>query len=241
MKKVKVIVAMVMTTLVLANVMGCNGKKETAKPNTENKVEIEQKEEVVDYKKLYKDEIDKLIAEFGQFDASEVGYPVKGVKYGELIDFDNDKIPEMLVAHDQKVLIYKVKDGEAKCIYEEKAESKYRQTDIARDININLEDGKVSLVIYKTQRPAHEEVINVVTIENNEVKIKKLYGKIKGDSDNPLGEKLQEFYIDDKSVSSEEYNKVHDEFIKNSKSIDLVGENDISGKANLEEFINSLK
>lgn len=235
MKKSKLLVLLLMLTFVIGSFIGCKGIKE------ENNQSNESKEEV-DYKALYKEEVDKLIGEFGKYENPASGGIVKGVKYGELIDFNNDEVPEMIILHDKQVLLYTIEDDKLKCVYEGTVGSRYAQSDVSYNFGINDKGEEVYIVINDSEATWTEEVISIVTMKDKEVVIKKLNAKTAPDNDRPIRENLISFYIDDKEVSKEEYDKIYDSIVNNCKTIDVAVDNSPEkAVAELERFLQSLQ
>lgn len=233
MKSIKGLIVILVFTIIVTNIVGCNKK------NQENKITIEK--EVLNYKALYKEELNSLIEKFGKFENQDNGLPVKGVKYAELVNFDKDEIPEMIVIHDMKILVYKIKDGNAKCIYEGNVGSRYGQSDVSYRVGINTNGEKPSLIVYHAEKIWEEERISVVTIENDEVISKELYAKAKEGNDIPIRENLNSYFIENKATTVDEYNSVYNSIVKNAKSIDVCWEEEPATRSNLESFLLSLE
>lgn len=245
MRKSKSLIAMLIFTVIASSVIGCGDEKKESTEvgniqNEEKQVE-EKKEEVVDYKAVYKDEISSLINKFGKYEDPGNGLPIKGVKYGELIDFDKDKVPEMVVLHDMKVLLYKIKDGKAECIYEEKLGSRFGQTDVSYTLGINTKSERPSLIVYHSTSEWKEENISIVTVENNKVVTKELYARTNKDLNMPDRKELEEFFVNNESKTADEYNSIYNSIVKEDKEIDACWNQEPATKNQLEKFLASLQ
>lgn len=244
MKPLKLFLALLMTTSILAFSVGCNKDSDSSKepPKVHQPTQISISE-LTNYKKIYKEEVDRLISEFGKFDDSESGTAIKGLKYGSLVDFDNDKIPEMIVSYNQRVLLYKIIDNKAVCLYDEPVETTYKKMDLSRIILVNSTTETPSLIVSKTTKPTMEERIQIITLNDGKVVIDNLYGKIADGIDPPMPSesKLVQFYWNDKEISEEEYNKLHSTFINKDNYIELCWDIEPATKSSLEDFIISLQ
>ena len=102
MRKIKGVMLLLAIIFVFSNGVGCTSKQEDKEVDNIVQEEIdkeeveEQEEEIVDYKALYKEEVNSLIDKYGKFETESTGM-IKGIKYGQLIDFDKDEIPEMII------------------------------------------------------------------------------------------------------------------------------------------------
>ena len=269
MKDLRVISLVLACSLLICNVVGCNKEvpdkiedKEVPE-NVVSKVE-ESNNKVVEYtenrvnqnkdnnnvnmekdglnvKGIYKNEINKLINKYGKFYSEQQWYPISGLKYAELIKFDEDEIPEMLVIHDMKVLLYTIKDGKVILVYEDDIGGRYSQSDVAYTIGINTYSEKTSLIVYKTEQCWQEESIKIVSLEQGVPIFKRLYAKTKPNNELPNRENLISFSIDDEVTTEDEYYKVYDNIVKPARSIDVCWDLEPASKANLEAFIQALK
>ncbi|MGL4773771.1 MAG: hypothetical protein ACRC2K_09425 [Clostridium sp.] len=267
MTKAKKIIALIVCTLLTVTIVACGKTTEEEKP-TPNKpeeittpakpeevkptkpVEVKptkpaevttpNKPQVVSYKTLYKQELDNLIKKYGKFVKEKPEDLVKGVKYAQLVDFDKDKVPEMIVIHDMKVLLYTIKDNKAVCIYEKEIGSRYGQTDVSYRLGINTSGEKVSLINYGSKKEWSEERISIVTVENGKVVIKELYAKAKENNDMPSRENLVSYYIDNKATTQSEYNKIYYSTVENALNIDACWNEEPATKSNLETFLSTL-
>lgn len=243
-RKLKGIIAVIICTVITTTgALGCSEKKEEKQSDnvkTEEKQDEEKKEEVVDYKAIYKDEMNNLINKFGKYEDPGNGLPIKGVKYAELIDFDKDKTPEMVAVHDMKVLLYKVKNKKAECIYEGKLGSRFGQTDVSTTLGINTKSEKPSLIVYHSTSEWKEERISIITVENDKVVTKELYAKTNKDLNMPDRKELSEFFIDNESKTGDEYNAIYNSTVKEAKQIDVCWNQEPATKNQLEKFISSL-
>lgn len=230
-----------MLTITLTSFAGCKEKKVESNNKTTKENEVVEEKKEVNYKALYKEEVDKLISEFGKYDNPGNGLPIKGVKYGELLDFDKDNIPEMIILHDMKVLLYKVRDNKVQCIAEGSVGSKYAQSDINYTFGINVNENGTSIVIPNSKSEWTEELISIVTVENNNSVIKKLTAKTAPDNGIPIRDSLISYYIDDQEVSKDEYYKIYDSQVKNCKNINAMIDESPGNASELETFIQSLQ
>lgn len=203
--------------------------KEEQKSDVQNKLKQEE-EKGLNYKALYKSELNNLNEN-----------SIKGFRYGELIDFDMDNIPEMIMLYDMKVALYTIKNGKVEACYEKKLGSRYGQGDVSYRIGINTKDQKVSIINYDAKNSWQEELIDIVTLEKGNVEIKKLYAKAKKDNDTPIRENLVEFYIDNKPVTLDTYNSIYNSTVKEAKQIDAWGNGEAENKELFNKFISLLE
>ena len=248
MRKIRVFITMLIVGTIILTSIGCSEQSEknnsSSIKNEENQVDKDNKKdekELVDYKAIYKEEVEQLISKYGKFKDPGNSLTITGVKYGELLDFDNSGIPEMIIVHDRKVLLYTIKDGIATCIYEGEAGSRYGQTDLAYTIGINTSNEKPYLIVYHSTKEWTDENISLITLEKGNIITKELAAKTDGNNDIPNRESLVSFYIDGKSVTDQEYNKVYDSIVKDAKEIDVCWNNNSATDSDLENFLNSLQ
>ena len=258
MRKIKGVMLLLAIIFVFSNGVGCTTKQEDKAVDNivqeeidNDKEEIEkqdeeegtEEEEVVNYKDLYNEEINSLIDKYGRFETESTGM-IKGIKYGQLIDFDKDEIPEMIILHDRQVVLYTIKDGEVKCIYEGVIGARYGQTDVSYSFMVNDDSENPSLIVPHSEKEWIEEKITIVTVEDGEAKIKELYAKVDElalDANMFLRETLIEFFIDNQNVTKDEYNNIYNSIVKEAKNIDACWNYESATSSELEAFINSLK
>ena len=249
MRKIKGVMLLLAIIFVFSNGVGCTSKQEDKEVDNIVQEEIdkeeveEQEEEIVDYKALYKEEVNSLIDKYGRFETESTGM-IKGIKYGQLIDFDKDEIPEMIILHDMQVMLYTIKDGEVKCIYEGVIGERYGQSDVSYTFRVNDNSENPSLTVYNSEKTWEEEKITIVTVEDGEAKIKELYAKVDElalDANMFLRETLIEFFIDNQNVTKDEYNNIYNSIVKEAKNIDACWNYESATSSELETFINSLQ
>lgn len=120
----------------------------------------------------------------------------------------------MVMLYDKKVLLYNIKDGKVEAVYEKRLGSRYGQSDVSYRLGINTKDEKISIINYDSKNAWQEELIEIITLENGKVVIKKLYAKAKKDNDIPVRDNLVEFFIDDKPTTLDNYNSIYNSTVK---------------------------
>ena len=246
MRKIKGVMLLLAIIFVFSNGVGCTSKQEDKEVDNIVQEEIdkeeveEQEEEIVDYKALYKEEVNSLIDKYGRFETESTGM-IKGIKYGQLIDFDKDEIPEMIILHDMQVMLYTIKDGEVKCIYDGVIGERYGQSDVSYTFRVNDNSENPSLTVYNSEKTWEEEKITIVTVENGEAKTKELYAKTESGNNIPIRDNLIEFFIDNQNVTKDEYNNIYNSIVKEAKNIDACWNYESATLSELEAFINSLQ
>ena len=249
MRKIKKVMLLLAIIFVFSNSIGCTRNQEDKEVDNivkeeihidKEEVEEQEEEEVVAYKALYKEEVNSLIDKYGKFETGPAGM-IKGIKYGQLIDFDKDEIPEMIILHDMQVMLYTIKDGEVKCIYEGIIGERYGQSDVSYTLRVNDNSENPGLIVYNSEKTWEEERITIVTVENGEAKTKELYAKTESGNDIPIRDNLIEFFIDNQNVTKDEYNNIYNSIVKEAKSIDACWNYESATSSELETFINSLQ
>lgn len=247
---VLILVLIIMTTVACNRDEKNTGKDLTSNDKTDNndKTGIEngtntKDEEAIDYKTLYLEEFNSLIDRFGKYDDSESGNAVKGVKYGDLIDFDGDGIPEMLVAHDSRVLLYRIENGEVKSIYDERAGDRYLGREIF-SISINRDTDPPCLIVYRSEHILAEDRAEILTVKNGEIQKQEICARVRDgveDEDTVEEEEFENFSIDGETVTEEEYYEIYNSLVKDAEDIDLTYSQEPATKDNLEDFIKLLE
>lgn len=206
-------------------------QKDNVQVKEKSKDDIEKEsEKVLNYKDLYKKEVNNLIET-----------PIKSFRYGELIDFDKDNIPEMIMLYDMKVVLYTIKNGKVEAVYEKRLGSKYGQSDVSYRLGINTKDEKISIINYDSKNTWQEELIEIITLEKGNVAIKKLYAKAKKDNDIPVRNNLVEFFIDGEPTTLDKYNSIYNSTVEQAKQIDALGNGESENEQLLNSFLSSLE
>lgn len=206
-------------------------RKDTVQVKKKPQDDIQKEsEEGVNYKALYKKEVNNLI-----------GTPIKRFRYGELIDFDKDNIPEMVMLYHRGVVLYTIKGGKVEAVYEKEIGCRYGQGDVSYRLGINTKNEKISIINYNSENSWEEELIEIITLEKGNVVIKKLYAKAKKDNYIPVRENLVEFFIDDKPTTLDKYNSIYNSTVKEAKQIDTLTNGESESKELLNRFLSSLE
>lgn len=196
-----------------------------------------------DYKSAYLEEINTLIKKHGKHVQSSPDSLVKGVQFARLIDFENDKVPEMVVLCDLKVAIYSFTDSKVAKIYEANLGPEFGHTDVSTRFAITNYDNAFYVITYNSPSEWTTESITACTILNNKPMIKKLYAETDPNNEDslPTPDYLVKFKIDEADVSKEDYLSLRKSLFANKENIDACWGNEPATLSNLDNFIKSLK
>ncbi|NLT64191.1 MAG: hypothetical protein GXY01_06960 [Clostridiales bacterium] len=204
--------------------IGGTGEKnadQTEKENTETAYD-DKTEEETDYKELYLDKVTEFVGKYGEYDIDPDTQAVNGVKYGELIDFENDGVPEMLLICNRTAYIFGCVGSDIVELLNTPIGTAFGCTDVSYFLNISEVDGKTYIIADNTTAGWSEDNWTAFTVEDGAVTKKQFFAKTDGNNDYPDIEFLNSFYIDGSEVSSEEYLSQRSLLRENARSIDAV-------------------
>lgn len=209
----------------------------------------------------YSNIVDDIIANGGMYNYDQNNYCWKGLVYGELIDFDNNGSEEMLVVYRDMnddtfafgtIAVYGNNNGIAEKLYEEKIGEYLGQSDIGYFIAIKEKDERKYLYLNRFNDYYYDdkdiETISVFSMFDGKSEIINYYGEITPWWDTGIFEYTL-CKRNGEIISESEYLNETNEYLENSKEIDLVyGMNEsyqygtfFPTKNSLETFVNTLK
>ena len=178
-----------------------------------------------------------------------------GTKYGTLIDFEKDAVPELVLLHDRVIQVYRFDGQKSTLIYEKKAGQRVNQTDVSNTFRINLTGDKPTLITYNSEEWYDEvrdyekmELINVFTVINGEANVTKLMANGAPPEEFPALKDFANFEINGQKVTYDEYEAVKQSYMAGGKEVDacwnhawIEPEAGIDVAANYNEFVDFLK
>ena len=201
----------------VANAFG----KEVSWDGNTHTVYIGKKPEVK-YMDAFAEDIKNIISQYGRYINTE-GMGIKGLKYGALIDFEKDNVPELVLCHDMTVEVYRFDGENSTKIYEQKTGARYMQTDVSYTFGINKEYSNPCLITYQTLEEWRSEELHIFTVENEKANIQVLYaeGSDFNEESGYLDDGFDTFKIDGVNVSKDTYMTLRNGIFDGEKEIDV--------------------
>ena len=168
------------------------------------------------YMDAFKADIEDVIATYGRYVTTEWA-GVKGLKYGELIDFEDDGVPELVLIHDWIVEIYRFDGEKSTKIYELKAGASFRQTDVECKVGINTTLAEPCVITYQSPSTWTTEVLHIFTVKNGKPNIQIMYA---GGAIFQESVPFSVYKIDDINVSEEAYVSLKNKIFNGAKEIE---------------------
>lgn len=172
----------------------------------------------LDYTSAFAENIKDVIDNYGRYvDADYMG--VKGLKYGTLIDFENDSVPELVLCHDMKVKVYRFDGEKSTLIYSKELGSRYMQTDVSPRFTIKTTGEQPVLMTYHSTKEWCEEVIDIFSVENGQPKEMQISARNtddNGDAD------FNEFIVYGTTVSKTAYDEIRKSLFNGAKHVDAL-------------------
>ncbi len=150
-----------------------------------------------------------------------------GLKYGVLLDFERDMVPELVLLHDLKVEVYRYENGVSSKIYETRAGGRYLQTDVSYTIALNEKINYPCLITYHTEYEWLEEKLHVFTIKDGKPSVKTLLSRINlAPGQDPIDfiGQFDHFEIDGNTVEKQTFKPVYDNIMNGKIEIDACWE-----------------
>lgn len=241
MKRNKILLPVFSILLFTSIAIGCNPTKDNINLTPPPPIESEYiQDEIVDYKAIYKEQLNSLINKYGKYQFINQNSPIVGVKYAQLLYLDTDNIPELLVSHDKEVLIYNIKNNKANLIYEKTAGVKYGQNNPAYHIAVNDTVVPNTVIFYDSAYPWRQENIILMNLDKDTIVTRNLFARAPDSAEMFARENLTSFYIDNEECTKAEYYSIYNSIVSNSKLIEVTLDIEPAKLSNLENFINSL-
>ncbi len=150
-----------------------------------------------------------------------------GLKYGVLMDFERDMVPELVLLHDLTVEVYRYENGVSQKIYESKAGGRYLQTDVSHTIALNETIKEPCIITYHTENEWTEEVLRVFTIKDGKPLVKTLLSRVNlAPGQDPIDfiRRFNYFEIDGNRVEKQTFMPVYNNIVNGKIEIDACGE-----------------
>ena len=192
--------------------------------------------------KAYRDVLEKVISEHKRFVISDDGVGIVGLKYGNLVDFENDGIPEMVLLYGQTVEVYRF-DGKNAALFKRfEIGLHWLQSDVSPEFLINCTAETPYLINWHCSHSWVAKEYTVWTIRNGQgVSDEYFAGPAEDvaldDNDFPVKE-FSVFRINGASVTAEEFRDKEAEFFDRATTIHaLFSINPVAAKAELDNFL----
>ncbi len=151
-----------------------------------------------EYGAVYAKNIQDIIEKYGKFEQGGT----KGLRYGVLIDFERDMVPELVLLHDLKVKVYRYHDGVSSEIYSADVGCRYGQTDVSYTFGLNDTAEIPYLITYHSENEWTEENMEIFTLKDGTTEITTMFAKTTGVD---KGFEILDAMIDGRYVSGKEY------------------------------------
>ena len=229
-KRTAMLYLLIISVVMLA---GCGGKtnvypKQQEKSGVEtkskdNKVGIpEQKDNNTDYLEAYYSVVSDFIYQYGEYVKDPDTSAITGLKYGELIDFEKDGVPEMLLVCDRTAYIYGFDGSKAVELLNTPIGSGFGQTDVSYYVYISYVNGQQYLIVDNVDDGWCEDNFMAYTVSDGEVYQMHYAAWTDGNNEYPSTEFLTSFEINDEAVSADEYLQDRSTLRDNARSIDAI-------------------
>lgn len=212
MKKIK----MLIVSLLCLSLCSCSLLLET-KPR-----EVKHENNQHAYMEAYRQNIQNVIAEYGKYQDNTPGAPVKGLKYGKLVDFEKDDTPELVLLHDMTVKVYRFDGNSSYLVYDQPLGCRFGQTDVSYTFAINETAPIPCLITYQTRNEWWSEELHIFTVQNGSANTKMLLADayVPGkESDGPC-DAFHTYKINGANVSKKEYFDAYNDAQDGKKEID---------------------
>lgn len=176
------------------------------------------KKPALDYTSAFAENIKEIIDNYGRYVNTDY-MGVKGLKYGTLIDFEKDGIPELVLCHDMKVKVYRFDGEKSTLIYNKELGSRYMQTDVSPQFAVKTTGDQPVLMTYHSTKEWCEEVIDIFTIENEQPKEMQISARNTDDNEDA---DFNEFIVYDVPVSKTGYDEIRKSLFSDAKHIDAL-------------------
>lgn len=221
-KKILSLVLSLVMVLAFALTLSACGEDEPATGDED----LAPQETGLDYKAIYKATIDDLNATSG----SEI-------IYASLVELSGDDVPEMVVAFDDRLMVFNIDGEEAYLGYDEEIGGEFGVTDAQKRIGI----GPDYVVNFHSPDVWSIEEFHVITASTDADGSTAIYTEVyQGDSfdaDIPNRDELKAFYLNDLNIDRDEYLAACEKYIDAMETIDLLADN----SRLIEEFMASLE
>lgn len=173
------------------------------------------------YFDAFKENIQSVIDTYGKYVDKE-GIGIWGLKYGELVDFEKDGVPELVLIRDWIVEVYRFDGEKSTKIYEQKAGSRFGQTDVSYTIGINTTLAEPCVITYQSQDSWTTEVLHIFTIKNGQPNTQIMYaGEPITNEYFDLSDDFTVYKVDNISVSKESYMSLRNSIFNGEKEVDV--------------------
>ena len=213
--------------------VGC-GKEKNVYPNQQSGSGLETKEKDSksnlpaeknddgNYLDAYYSVVSDFINQYGEYEKDPETSAITGLKYGELIDFERDGVPEMLLVCDRTAYIYRFNGSRAEELLSTPIGSGFGQTDVSYYIYVGNVDGQEYIIVDNTTDEWCEDNWMAYTVREGIVYEIHYLARTDGYNDYPGTEFLTTFTINDESVSSDEYLDNRSALRENARTIDAI-------------------
>ena len=146
------------------------------------------------------------------------------IKYVEALDLGGSDIPELVVLSDDLLMIFVVNNDHVDLAYEETIGTEFGVTDVSPHVGFNYIGIETNIVNFHSDDPWNEEQYDVIRAETDDNGATVItYDTYRADSlgaDIPNIDELLEFYLNDSSISKDEYMSARDKYLNDAVYID---------------------
>lgn len=193
------------------------------------------------YRAVYRKIVADMIAQYGEFCADPDTQAINGLKYGELIDFENDGVPELLLLCDRMAYLYRYDGAGAMQLLCEPVGIAFGCTDVSYYVHISEAVGKTYLILDHSTDGWTEDDWTAYTVEGGALRKVNYFARTDGDNDYPDTEFLVNFKIDGNRVSAEDYLAERELLRTNARTIDAIWDFETARYEELLDFEASLE
>lgn len=193
------------------------------------------------YLAVYRQIVADMIDQYGEFCADPDTQVITGLKYGELIDFENDGVPELLLLCDQTAYLYRYDGAGAAQLLCEPVGISFGCTDVSYYIHVSEAVGKTYLIVDHSTDGWTEDDWTAYTVEAGALRTVNYFARTDGYNDYPDTEFLVNCKIDGNRVSAEDYLTERDLLRKGSRTIDAIWDFETARYEELQQFEASLE
>ena len=193
------------------------------------------------YRSVYSQIVADMSAQYGEYYADPDTGAITGLKYGELIDFENDGVPELLLLCDLTAYLYRYEDGVATQLLCEPVGAAFGCTDVSYYIQISEALGKTYLILDHSTDGWAEDDWTAYTLEAGTLHKVNYFARTDGNNDYPDTAFLVNCKIDGNRASAEDYLTERELLRRNARTIDAIWDFETASYEELLRFKSSLE
>lgn len=188
----------------------------------------------------YEEIVAQMIDQYGEFGTDPDTGGISGLKYGELIDFENDGVPEMLLLCDRELYLYGYDGSAAYTLLDVPVGSSFGQTDVSYEFRISNTDGSTYLIVDDTTDEWAQDKWGAYTVRQGGVYEIQFLAWTDGNNDTPEIEYLTDCTINGETVTQQYYLDARSTLRDNARMIDAIWDYDSATYEDLMAFEQAL-